>query len=346
MFAHRYELRSALGQGAQGEVYEAFDHHERETVALKLLRPSPDLWAEAAILRRLYDHHILPIRNADIHQGRPFLATVLASHGSIADRILATGSAGLTTADTVRWIREACHGVARGHDSGLVHNDIKPANLFLNGKDECVVADWGFASRMDPITGLAVVQGATAETVAPEIAATFGTGTAAATAQSDVFSLGATAYWMLAGRPPIDLAGLTGPAARMHGAATLTPPRLHDVAPHVPRWVRDKVEKAMARDPSDRYASAHAFAAGLGNRPAVSRRWVRTDEHASHLACWRGIPSRGVTYVMCLEAGTTSSQRKIVTVSASSGHRISRGCAPATHTTWPRVVRRLIAALG
>jgi serine/threonine-protein kinase len=327
-------------------VYAAFDHHEQELVALKLLQPTPDLWAEAAILRRLSDHHILPIRNADIHMGQPFLATVLASHGSIDHRISSAVAAGLTTDDTVRWIRQACHGISRGHDSGLVHNDIKPANLFLNDKEECVVADWGFAASIDPATGLALVLGATAETVAPEIATAWGGSAPTATTQSDIYSLGATAYWMLAGRPPIDLTGLHGPVARMHGAATLIPARLQDAAPHVPRWVRDKVERAMARDPAHRYESAHAFAADLGNRPSLSRQWTRTDEHPGHLACWRGIPRSGVEYVMCLEAGATAARRTVTTVAATNGHRVKRGCGSATATTWPRVVRRLITALG
>ncbi len=347
MFAHRYELRAQLGVGAQGEVYEAFDHHEQQLVALKLLGPTSSpfgQWAEAAILRHLEDHHILPIRNADIHLGRPFLATVLASHGSVADRISSAGPAGLTTDDTVRAIREACHGIARGHDSGLIHNDIKPANLFLNDKDECVVADWGFAAVIDPSSGQANVLGATAETVAPEVAASWGS--ALATIRSDVYSLGATAYWMLTGRPPIDLTGLVGSAARMSAAATLLPARLQDLAPHVPRWVRDKIEKAMARDPADRYDSAHAFAAALGDRPSLSRRWIRTDEHAGHLACWRGIPGSGRTYIMCMENGPTPARCNITTISAPSGHRVRRGCAGATRTTWPRVVRRLISDLG
>ncbi|WP_085143559.1 MULTISPECIES: serine/threonine-protein kinase [Mycolicibacterium] len=347
MFAHRYELRSSLGQGAQGEVYEAFDLHEQETVALKLLRPTPDVWAEAAILRRLADHHILPIRNADVHVGQPFLATVLAAHGSVDGQISAAGSAGLSTADTVRWVRHACHGIARGHDSKLVHNDIKPANLFLNDNHECVVADWGFAAAIDPSTGFALVPGATAETVAPEIAiAVAGGSTPLATTRSDIYSLGATAFWMLTGCPPIDLSGRVGVLARMQGAATLVPPRLQDVAPHVPRWVRDKIEKAMSIDPANRYDSAHAFAADLGNRPVLPRQWIRTDEHTGHLACWRGVPQSGATYVMCLEQGSTASRRTVTTVTANSGRRVMRGCGSATAATWPRVVRRLIAALG
>ncbi|WP_224112407.1 serine/threonine-protein kinase [Mycobacterium avium] len=347
VFANRYELRSQLGNGAQGEVYEAWDRIEQDTVAVKLLGPTMNPlgpWVEAVILRNLSDHHILPIRNADVHLGRAFLVTVLASNGGIDSRISSAGTCGLTTDDTVRWIRQACYGVARGHDSGILHNDIKPANLFLNSTDECVVADFGFASKLDP-SGRSVAAGATATTVAPEVAATWGQGAPDASVRSDIYSLGATAYWMLAGRPAYDFTGVP-PNARMATVASTSPPRLQDVAPHVPKWVRDKVEKAMARDPADRHASAHEFAADLGTRPATSRRWIRTDEHVNHLMCWRGVPDRGATYIMCMEAGSRPVDRAISTVSANSGRQIRRGCSTATSSTWPRVVRRLIRDLG
>jgi hypothetical protein len=101
----------------------------------------------------------------------------------------------------------------------------------------------------------------------------------------------------------------------------------------------------LARDPAARYGSAHEFAADLGNRPAMPRRWFRTDEHPSHLMCWRGVPDRGVTYLMCLQPGSTPATRTISTVSTSSSRRISKGCGTATGSTWPRVVRRMMRDL-
>lgn len=347
LFANRYELQAQLGTGAQGEVYRAYDRFEQDVVAVKLLGPPLNPlgpWVEAVILRNLTDHHILPIRNADVHLGRAYLVTALASNGSIDDRVSAASTCGLTTDDTVRWIRQACLGVARGHDSGILHNDVKPANLFLNSLGECVVADWGFASKLDP-AGRSVPPGATAATVAPEIAARWRQNQPDATVRSDVYSLGATAYWMLAGQPAYDFTGVVDPNARMALVASGGPPRLQDVAPHVPKWVRDKVEKALARDPAVRYGSAHEFAADLGNRPAIPRRWFRTDEHPSHLMCWRGVPDRGVTYLMCLQTGGTPATRIIRTVSTSSSRRISKGCGIATRSTWPRVVRRMMRDL-
>ena len=140
-----------------------------DVVALKLLTSwtASGPWAEAQILRRLADPHILPIRNADHIAGRPFLATELAHHGTLQDRLVAVGQRGLDVDNVVRWIRQACLGVARAHDWRLLHNDLKPGNLFLNAEEECLVGDFGFATLVPPGATAVRPQGATAETAAP-----------------------------------------------------------------------------------------------------------------------------------------------------------------------------------
>lgn len=74
--------------------------------------------------------------------------------------------------------------------------------------------------------------------------------------------------------------------------------------------------------------------------------WRRASRRSASRPCWRGIPDHGVTYVKCMQAGSTIARRTITTVSASSGHRISKGCSTATKSTWPAVVRRLITAMN
>ena len=286
LIAGRYQVRRTLGAGAQGEVYEVFDTHEGDVVALKLLTAlSPGgPWGEAQILRHIADHHILPIRNADHHLGQPYLVTELAAHGALDGRLAASGNCGLDVDEVVRWTAHACHGVARAHDVGLVHNDIKPANLFLNAKHECVVADFGFASLIPPGAPAAVPQGATAETAAPEIAGTWNTCTPVATPASDVYSLGATAYWLLAGQAPVDLTGVVGGDARMAAAAASIPPRLRDLAPHVPAGIAAVIEQAIARNPAERQPTAPALAADLSSRRRLTRRWRRARRCAANVS--------------------------------------------------------------
>lgn len=244
VIANRYIVRRQLGQGGQGEVYEVTDSHEGDVVALKLLTSirAGTPWVEAQILRRLADPHILPIRNADVASGRPYIVTELARHGTVEDRLVQAGACGLEVDEVIRLVRQACHGVARGHDLRLLHNDIKPGNLFLNAQGECLVGDFGFASMLPVGHTTTAPAGATPETTAPEVAGGWPAPTTASI-RSDVYSLGATAYWMLAGQPPVDVSAAPDFAGKMAIVATATPARLRDVAPHVPNFVAVAVER-------------------------------------------------------------------------------------------------------
>ncbi len=350
LIANRYAVRRQLGQGGQGEVYEVVDIHEGAVVALKLLTlvGGGGPWVEAQILRRLADPHILPIRNADLASGRPYIVTELAIHGTTEDVLAQVGACGVGVDDVVRLMRQACHGVARGHDLRLLHNDIKPGNLFLNAEGECLVGDFGFASLIPAGATSVAPAGATAETAAPEVAAGWPTpGVPTASVQSDVYSLGATAFWLLAGRTPLDLSTAPDTAAKMAIVGTQSPPRLRDLAPHVPNYVAAAIERAMAHNGADRFTSVTDLAAALGRRPAVDRRWTRTDEHAGHLACWRGEPqSGGSTYVLCLEQGARPTQAAITTRHRSSGSRISAGCRSSPMRNWAQAVRSIMRALS
>jgi serine/threonine protein kinase len=330
-------------------VYEALDTYEDDVVALKLLTSLTPHgpWAEAQILRRLGDPHILPIRNADHINGRPFLATELARHGTLQDRLAGVGQCGLSLDDVIRWMRQACLGVARAHHLRLLHNDLKPGNLFLNAEEECLVDDFGYAALIPPGVTAVWPPGATAETVAPEIAATWGTPAASASVLSDVYSLGATAFWLLAARPPHDLAGAPDVPAKMAIVATQPAANLRDLAPHIPNPVAAAIGRAIERSPGDRYQTVTDLAAALGARPAVARRWWRTDEHPGHLACWRGESRRTASlYVLCLEPGSRPSQCTITTVHAGSGRRVTGGARSAYIRSWGQAVRSVMQKLG
>lgn len=349
LIAGRYEVLQDLGSGAQGEVYRVRDTYEGDIVAIKLLQAHPGgaRWEEARILRDLEDKHILRIRNADMASGRPYLVTDLALHGTLHDRLTSTGTCGLGVNDVVDWTRQACLGVARAHDRRLLHNDIKPKNLFLNANGECLVGDFGLAALLPPGATTVAAPGATAETAAPELAAGWSIGAPPASMQTDVYSLGAAAYWLLAAMPPPDLSGAADTAARMAIAATTVPPRLRDVAPHVPQYVATAIERAMARQPSDRFSNVTEFAADLGKRPGVARIWRRTDEHAGHFACFRGDPvSGGSSYVLCVEQDARPARGTITTRHASSQKRITTGCRDIPMRTWAQAVRAAVSRLG
>lgn len=222
--------------------------------------------------------------------------------------------------------------------SSLVHHAAK-ASCSSNAGVTAVESWVQQAFRNAPTT-------VTVHTVAPEIARNWPTGQTASAA-SDVYSLGATAYWLLAGRTAHDFAGVPDLAAAMGLVAGTEPRRLRDAAPHLPSAVARVVERAMARTTADRYQSATEFAAALGSRTATNRRWRRTDEHAGHIACWRGKPrAGGGTYVVCLEQGARQSQCVITSRHAASGGRITRGCRTAAMRDSAQAVRAVMTALG
>jgi serine/threonine-protein kinase len=188
---------------------------------------------------------------------------------------------------------------------------------------------------------------ATAETAAPEVAAGWGTPATSASVLSDVYSLGATGFWLLTGRPPYDLSGAADVMAKMATVAAKVPLKLRDLAPHVPQPVASVIESAMARAPIDRIPSVTNLAAALGRRSSVARKWRRTDEHGRHIACWRGEPQDGgSTYVLCLEQGARPTQSVITTVHAGSGRRVTGGSRTTPARSWGQAVRSVMRALG
>nr|WP_281380861.1 serine/threonine-protein kinase [Nocardioides panaciterrulae] len=337
----------SLGSGGGGEVYRVRDHVEGDEVALKIIDPNTltpyGPWVEAQILRRLSDHHILPIRNAFPESGYPIVVTEVASHGTVEDRVNGE-PLGLDPLDAIRWTRQACQGISRAHDLGLVHNDIKPGNLFLTEHDDCRVGDFGFAGLIDPTTGTAPVHGGTLATLAPEVASAWGPA-AQATTRSDVYSLAASAFWMLAGVPPHDLSRYIDDVDKLTHISSTPARKLRDVAPHVPDTIARVIDRALSMDPADRPVHPHQLSADLG-RPITGRRWRRTDEHTGHLACWRGTPTnKGSVYLLCMTPGARTTQRVLTATHATSGNKIHKGCTTAIQSNWQAAVRRMMRAL-
>jgi eukaryotic-like serine/threonine-protein kinase len=264
----------------------------------------------------------------------------------LESRLEATDGVGLRTDEVVTWIRQACIGVARAHDRLLIHNDIKPANLFLSAKGNCPVGDFGLASLVPPPPLVGVARGASAETAAPEVASAWPTGVPPASFSTDVYSLGATAFWLVSGRPPVNVAGINSFGARMSAAAAQTPPRVRDVAPHVPVAIASVIEKAIRLDPADRYRSVTALAAALGSRSLPERRWYRTNEHAGDIGCWRGERAAYSTYTLCLEHDRNPNRCKVTTVHQGTSRRVPNGSRIDRMINWALAVRATIDRLS
>jgi serine/threonine-protein kinase len=326
-----------LGGGVNGEVYRVFDEHQRIEVALKLLdpsrRPPGGWWVEAESLTALRGDYILPILNADDEAGVPFIVTEIMENGSAADRIVP--NIGVPTDQACAWVQQACIGVARLHDKGILHTDIKPANLFLDRDDNVLVGDFGLVCPMDA-HGNGHATGS-AETLAPEVYIT-----AATNARTDVYSLGATLYELLAGHwlnPAIT--PLTDPTVVFPIVAKHIPVPIGNVAPHVPQGLRGIVMKAVDPSPARRYATPTELAAAIGGRTRPRRAWVRTPPCPGHTMCFTGTRPHAATYLVCAVPTGSRGRHEIQSSQVASGRRL----LPWSEVAQAQVASRLRARM-
>lgn len=319
----RYEVLHAFPRSGEGEAYLVRDHHEDQDVVLKLLDSSKLSgnwqWDEARILRRLSGDFILPVLNADLAAGGvPFIVTEYATNGSLE---AATPVSGLPQENAVRYVREACRGVTRTLDQGLLHRDIKPANIFIDQRGRARLGDFGFAHSRDA-AGNAPPEG-TFTTVAPEVASGSN-----CTPQSEVYSLGATLYYTLAGRFPHDHRKHPDRRAYRDAILQTAPDKVADVAPHIGAGLARIIDKSLARNPADRYRHPQELDETLGQLRRVEFSWVRTDHHGSHEMCWHGAhPSREALDACVLAvSGQRSTKYDIEVRRSNSGVRLRSAC--------------------
>jgi serine/threonine-protein kinase len=259
--AGRYSIDRELGRGGMGIVYLAHDVHLDRLVAIKLLPPErasdPALrerfLREARLAAKLSHPNIIPIHS--VAESGEFVYYVMAfvDGETLAERVRTRGP--LTGTDGARVLREVAWALAHAHSQGLVHRDVKPDNILLeNGSGRALVADFGIAA----ITADAVAQGVagTPEFMSPEQA----TG-AGVDARSDIYSLGATAFFAFSGRLPFEGSTATEVLAKH---ATEPAPALASSGVAVPRRVAALVDRCLAKDPAQRPATADAVAEQLG----------------------------------------------------------------------------------
>lgn len=340
VLANRYEVQQFLGAGQFGEVYAVLDRHQGQAVALKLLDPTqtgPWPWHEATRLTALRSDYILPVWNADVVAGVPFVVTDIASGGTLDD--VAVQVPLPLPRDAVRYIRHASRGASRAHDDGILHRDLKLENLFLDDHNRVLVGDFGLAHPLDA-AGHAPPAG-TPATSAPEVLAGGPT-----TVQSEIYSLGACLYRLVTGfypyvdRHPADL------SAFVNFVAAGPPTPVRDLAPHISLGLGARIDKAMARDSNHRYTSASDLDAALGHLPAPARHWHRIPSEPGHLRCWNSLG--GATPVrVCTIAQSGTIRVTIEAARITSGYRILDCCrSDVTRVALPGALRATFQRLG
>ena len=262
--ADRYAIEREIGAGGMATVYLARDvKHDRE-VALKVLRPelgavlgAERFLAEIRITARLDHPHILTLIDSGAANGLLYYVLPFVRGESLRDRLKREKQ--LSVEEAVRIARQIASALDYAHKHGVVHRDIKPENILLH-EGEAMLADFGIALGVKEAGGNRLTETGlslgTPQYMSPEQA----TGDHAVDARSDVYSLAAVLYEMLAGEPPV-----TGPTAQAMIAKLMTerPTRLRVVRASVPPEVEDAVAKALDKTPADRFASAADFGRAL-----------------------------------------------------------------------------------
>jgi eukaryotic-like serine/threonine-protein kinase len=238
-----------------GDVYRATDGLLSRTVAVKVLAErharNPDVRArftrEASAAARLSAHpNVVTVFDVGEHDGQPFIVMEYLNGGSVHDRARAEPVA---PGRAVEWLRQAAAGLDAAHAQGIVHRDVKPANLLLDDEDRVHVTDFGIASAagFDTLTLPGTVLG-TAGYLSPEQARG-----ETATAASDRYALGVVAYELLTGQRPY---AAETPVTEAFAHLNAPIPSAAQAAPALPRGVDAVFERALAKEPNDRPASA------------------------------------------------------------------------------------------
>lgn len=280
--AGRYEIERELGAGGMAVVYLARDLKHDRLVALKILRPEIALGLgaerfvrEIRVAAQLQHPHILPLFDSGEAGGVLYYVTPYVEGESLQE--LLRRERQLPVPEALAITRQVAGALAYAHSRGIVHRDIKPGNILLEG-GEAIVADFGIALALSAAgggervtqSGLAL---GTPAYMSPEQASGSGT----VDRRSDIYSLGCVLYEMLAGEPPF-----SSPTPQAVVARQLrdTPPPLSALRATIPAVVEDAVSRALAKVPADRFTTAAQFVEALdaieaGRRPRARAWWRR-----------------------------------------------------------------------
>ncbi len=310
----RYEIERLIGTGGMGVVLKGYDTELHRVVAIKVLLPhlansgaarrrfAREAQAAAAVVHE----HVIPIFNVEVVGDVSYLVMQYVPGHSLQSRVDEQGP--LRVPEILRLARQAALGLAAAHEQGVVHRDVKPANMLLEESvDRLLISDFGLARTVDDatLTRTGIVAG-TPHYMSPEQAEG-----EAVDQRSDLFSLGSVIYFMCTGRPPFRA---PSPMAVLHRICHETHRPVDEVNAEIPVELAEVVEQLLSKKPGDRFPDAKAVAARLDElllelqrggqlrRRNWKRRWLRT------LQQWRGRLTLGAAGLACVLLGVWGSR--------------------------------------
>jgi len=267
-----YRLLEKLGEGGMGAVYKALHTKLDRTVALKVL-PGGRLESQEAIARferemkavGAVDHpNIVRAMDAREVAGTRFLVMEYVEGQNLNEVVRHCGP--LSVADACELIRQTALGLQSAHEHGLVHRDIKPLNLMLTPEGQVKILDLGLArfqadqpaGEEMTATGLAL---GTPDYMAPEQVSDSRT----ADIRADIYGLGCTLFKLLTGQPPFSGAKYQSALAKMTAHLQEPAPRIRRLRNEVPKELARLVDRMLAKDPADRFATPAKVADAIGS---------------------------------------------------------------------------------
>ena len=271
----QYEVESEIGRGGMSVVYRARDRRLNRPVAIKVLPPElafdPAIRArftrEAQTAAHLSHAHIVPIYDVGERDGIAWFVMTIVTGGSLATLIEREPRQQLD--EVRRLLCECADALAYAHLRGVIHRDVKPDNILLDGDNgRVLVTDFGIARAVESgtrltVTGMAI---GTPTYMSPEQAL----GEREIDGRSDIYSLGVLGYQMLTGRVPFS-AGNSMALLLKHVSERPTP--IVELRPDAPAALRDTIERAMMKSPEDRWPTAAAMREALMSDRSQAPSW-------------------------------------------------------------------------
>ena len=251
-----YEIKSELGRGGMATVYRGYDPRFEREVAVKvlpqeLLHSDPQFRLrferEAKIIAQLEHSAIVPVYDVGESDGQPYFVMRYMNGGSLSERI----KAGVfSIEETIQILAAIAPGLDEAHSKGIVHRDIKPSNILFDKRGNPYISDFGIAkltqAQAGNVTGSAII--GTPAYMAPEQAQGI-----EVDGRSDIYALGIILFEMLTGKQPYEA---DTPMAVAIKHITDPVPQIRQTNPKLPEGMETIIQKAMAKNKNDRFASA------------------------------------------------------------------------------------------
>jgi serine/threonine protein kinase len=263
----QFQIIAKIGEGGMGEVYSAQDTRLDRVVAIKMLprsgdpttvQPNDQLLREARAASALNHRNIVNIHSIENADERDFIVMELVDGDTLRDRL---SSGPLPVGPALGLMYELSDALAAAHAVGIVHGDLKPANIVITSEGAPKIVDFGIARRMRPgdkkseSRRSGIVVGSAGYMSPEQILGEDLDG------RSDIFSLGSIAYELMTGTRPC---GSGSSVETLHSIANSDPPSPMDIRPDIPASVAQLIQKMIAKDPAKRFESAVELREAIG----------------------------------------------------------------------------------